>query len=340
VLIAGFLAPANLLDITRNFVTFDRKKDTGKVVRKVPRYKQFIAVNKALARSKSGKRVEGICLDIIDHYTKSIQPNGFKAQVVTSSRECAVHYKETLDRLNAPESAVVFSSSNDDKAHLVKWATDKEQRTRIIERFQKANDPLSILVVCDMLLTGFDAPIEQVMYLDSSLKEHTLLQAIARVNRVYDETKPYGLVVDYWGVSEALQEALSIFSPTDVRGVLTPKSDELPRLQARHQAAATIPACFAKSMCSSRCYWAVFRSGSYCGDAARGHPCCCTSQRPRARRALPRQRTSNRALGARSDSSWRMGSRSARETALIAATCLTAKPEKFREQLLRAVGSD
>lgn len=87
-----------------------------------------------------------------------------------------------------------------------------------------------------MLLTGFDAPVEQVMYLDSPLKEHTLLQAIARVNRTADG-KRYGLIVDYWGVSEDLQEALAIFSPSDVKGALSPKTDELPRLQARHAAA-------------------------------------------------------------------------------------------------------
>ena len=74
-----------------------------------------------------------------------------------------------------------------------------------------------------MLLTGFDAPIEQVMYLDSPLKEHTLLQAIARVNRTA-EAKSYGLVVDYWGVSQSLQEALAIFSPSDIKGALEPKT--------------------------------------------------------------------------------------------------------------------
>jgi type I restriction enzyme R subunit len=87
-----------------------------------------------------------------------------------------------------------------------------------------------------MLLTGFDAPIEQVMYLDSPLREHTLLQAIARVNRTADG-KSYGLIVDYWGVSDALQEALAIFSPSDIKGAMEPKADELPRLQARHAAA-------------------------------------------------------------------------------------------------------
>ena len=88
-----------------------------------------------------------------------------------------------------------------------------------------------------MLLTGFDVPVEQVMYLDSPLKEHTLLQAIARVNRPHGDEKTYGLVVDYWGVSEELQDALAIFSTTDIRGALQPKVDELPRLQTRHNAA-------------------------------------------------------------------------------------------------------
>ncbi len=88
-----------------------------------------------------------------------------------------------------------------------------------------------------MLLTGFDVPVEQVMYLDSPLKEHTLLQAIARVNRPCGDEKKYGLIVDYWGVSEDLQDALAIFSPHDIQGALQPKVDELPRLQMRHHAA-------------------------------------------------------------------------------------------------------
>jgi type I restriction enzyme R subunit len=181
------------------------------------------------------KRVEAIALDLLDHYTKFIRPNGFKAQVVACSRDVAVLYKETLDRLNGPPSAVIISGSNKDDARLVAHHAGEDQRKSLIARFLKREDPLAILVVCDMLLTGFDAPIEQVMYLDSPLKEHTLLQAIARVNRTADG-KTYGLVVDYWGVSEALQEALAIFSPTDVKGAMLPKGDELPRLQARHAA--------------------------------------------------------------------------------------------------------
>ena len=191
---------------------------------------------KELVVAGAPKRIETICLDLLDHYTKYIQPNGFKAQVVGCTREAAVVYKETLDKLNAPQSAILISGSNDDEALLANHHTEDDERKRLVERFLKADDPLSILVVCDMLLTGFDAPIEQVMYLDSPLREHTLLQAIARVNRTADG-KDYGLIVDYWGVSEALQEALAIFSPSDIKGAMEPKTDELPRLQARHAAA-------------------------------------------------------------------------------------------------------
>ena len=123
---------------------------------------------------------------------------------------------ETLDRLNGPESAVIMSAVHNDEARLARWHLRKDEQDQVIERFKDPHDPLSILVVCDMLLTGFDAPVEQVMYLDAPLKEHTLLQAIARVNRPHGDEKKYGLVVDYWGVSAKLQEALAVFS-TDRR---------------------------------------------------------------------------------------------------------------------------
>jgi type I restriction enzyme R subunit len=196
--------------------------------------KRKYATESAIATAP--RRVEAVCLDLLDHFTRYIRPNGFKAQVVAVSREAAVLYKETLDRLNAPPSAVIMSSSNDDPAHLAKWAMGDQQRKEVIKRFKEPSDPLSILVVCDMLITGFDAPVEQVMYLDSPLREHTLLQAIARVNRNADR-KTYGLVVDYWGVSEALKDALAVFSPKDVEGALRPRATALPVLQARHAAA-------------------------------------------------------------------------------------------------------
>jgi type I restriction enzyme R subunit len=180
-------------------------------------------------------RIEAICLDLIEHYENFIQPNGFKAQVVAVSREAAVTYKETLDRLNGPPSSVLISGWHNDTINLAKHHKTEAQEKEIIRSFKEdPADRLAILVVCDKLLTGFDAPIEQVMYLDSPLKEHNLLQAVARVNRTADK-KNYGLIVDYWGVSRDLQEALGIFQQMDIAGALTPTTDELPRLEARHR---------------------------------------------------------------------------------------------------------
>ena len=197
--------------------------------------KQRYATEQAIAGAP--RRIETICLDLIDHYTNFIAPNRFKAQVVAASRHTAVTYKETLDRLNGPESALIMSSDHNDEERLARWHLARDAQDRLVERFKDRGDPLAILVVCDMLLTGFDAPGEQVMYLDAPLKEHTLLQAIARVNRPHGDEKTYGLVVDYWGVSAKLQDALAVFSTTDVQGALTPNVDELPRLQARHATA-------------------------------------------------------------------------------------------------------
>jgi type I restriction enzyme, R subunit len=218
----------NTLDAVFDRVFADRSEEEREAIKKKYATESSVA--------GAPKRVEAICLDLIEHFTSFIQPNGFKAQIVACSREVACLYKETLDRLNAPQSAVMISGTNKDDEALVKHHTSEEERKELVERFLKKDDALQILVVCDMLLTGFDAPVEQVMYLDAPLKEHTLLQAIARVNRTADG-KTYGLIVDYWGVSEALQEALAIFAPSDVKQALTPKTDELPRLQARHAVA-------------------------------------------------------------------------------------------------------
>jgi type I restriction enzyme R subunit len=218
----------NSLDKVFDHVFADRSKEEREAIKK--RY----ATEEAIAGAP--KRIEAICLDLLEHYRSFIQPGGFKAQVVAISRDAAVTYKETLDKLNGPESALIITVGHNDGERFQRYQKSKLEQARLIERFLDPKDPLAVLVVCDMLLTGFDAPIEQVMYLDSPLREHTLLQAIARVNRKA-EGKRYGLVVDYWGVSEALQEALSLFSPSDVQGAMQPKLDELPRLQRRHQAA-------------------------------------------------------------------------------------------------------
>ena len=200
--------------------------------------KRRYATEQAIAGAPS--RIDAVCLDLIEHYTEFIAPNRFKAQVVAVNRHVAVTYKETLDRLNGPESAVIMSAGHNDESRLAQLHLTKQQQDLLIERFKDQRDSLSILIVCDMLLTGFDAPAEQAMYLDAPLKEHGLLQAIARVNRPCGDDKTYGLVVDYWGVSTQLHEALAIFSATDVDAALAPREDELPRLESRHAAAMRV----------------------------------------------------------------------------------------------------
>jgi type I restriction enzyme R subunit len=200
------------------------------------RIKKKYATTEAI--TGASKRIEAICLDLIEHYESHIAPNGFKAQIVAVNRETAILYKETLDRLNAPESVVIISGNHNDKDELKKYHLSSQQQKLYIERFKKPlnEDKLAFIIVCDMLLTGFDAPIEQVMYLDKSLREHNLLQAIARVNRTYDK-KTYGMIIDYYGVSGFLKQALDVFKEKDVKGVMKPVDSKLPRLQSRHRAA-------------------------------------------------------------------------------------------------------
>lgn len=183
------------------------------------------------------QRIKMICFDILKHYEQFILPNNFKAQIVTFSRRAAISYKKMLDELHGPSSVVLISKSHNDEAEFVPYHKSKTEEQEIIRRFKEEKDP-KIIIVCDKLMTGFDAPIEQVMYLDSPLKEHTLLQAIARVNRTYPH-KPYGLVVDYWGVSGDLQEALNMFTKEESDGIINMdyKKEILLRLQAAHNAA-------------------------------------------------------------------------------------------------------
>lgn len=187
-----------------------------------------------LAVLEAPQRIRWVCIDILRHYKEFIQPNGFKAMIVTASRNAAVTYKEMLDELEGPQSAVIISGDHNDPERLRKH-TDANTQKDQIARFGKplAEDPLSFLIVKDMLLTGFDAPICQVMYLDRKLMDHNLLQAISRVNRT-KEGKSRGFIVDYYGLSDYLTEALEVFSSDDIKGALKSLKDEIPTLTARH----------------------------------------------------------------------------------------------------------
>ncbi|MFC2130617.1 type I restriction endonuclease subunit R [Bacteroidota bacterium] len=154
------------------------------------------------------ERLRSIAEDIVEHFNGHISPNGFKAQVVCYTRTACVLMKEYLDNMiGAEHSEVVFSAGLNDDAKLRKYHKTKEQVKKAIDNFKEADHSLKIILVQSMLLTGFDAPVEQVMYLDRPLKDHNLLQALARTNRPYDNKK-CGMIIDYCGILKNLSTAL------------------------------------------------------------------------------------------------------------------------------------
>jgi len=189
------------------------------------------------AIATSPDRIKKICLDILDHYENTVRPNGLKAVIVAPSRAAAVMYKEELDKLNAPESRIIMTSMpQDKKLGWDKYELSQSDKERYAERFKMPieDEGLSILIVVDMLLTGFDAPILQAMYLDQGLKDHNLLQAIARVNRPYGNVKKHGLIVDYWGISKNLRDAFELYDDTDIQDIVKPLDDAKEQLRLRH----------------------------------------------------------------------------------------------------------
>jgi type I restriction enzyme R subunit len=158
---------------------------------------------------KNPERVRAVVAHIVRHFQSKIEPNGFKAQVVVFDRECCVLYKQVFDELLPPEaSAVVMSTTASDPEEWKKHGRDKEAEEKLLDRFRDPDDPLQIIIVTSKLLAGFDAPILQAMYLDKPLKDHNLLQAICRVNRVYGSQKTHGLIIDYIGLFDDVALAL------------------------------------------------------------------------------------------------------------------------------------
>jgi type I restriction enzyme R subunit len=185
---------------------------------------------------KSPERVNTIVADIIEHFKAHVEPEGLKAMIVTPDREACIQYKEAIDKLINPEaSAVVISSSaNDDFEFKQLWAMDKDQQEKLIEKYNDSDSNLKFLIVTAKLLTGFDAPILQTMYLDKSLKDHTLLQAICRTNRLFPN-KTFGRIVDYFGVFDDTAKALA-FDEESVKQVITnlqELKDKLPEWMER-----------------------------------------------------------------------------------------------------------
>jgi len=212
---------------------------------------------------KAPKRMEAIANDIEKHFTSHVEPKGLKAMVVVYDREaCVLMYDLLTKRFGEGTCEVIMNISqgavDDEKdengnpkkksADWIKWKKlglplDKEafrrwqaidasstHQEKILDQYRDGSDPLKILIVTAKLLTGFDAPICYCMYLDKPLRDHTLLQAMCRTNRLYDDTKQHGLIIDYLGVFENLAKALA-YDPKEIEGVveqLGKYKDEVP----------------------------------------------------------------------------------------------------------------
>jgi type I restriction enzyme R subunit len=174
--------------------------------------------------AKAPDRIEKVCADIAQHFQAAVAPNGFKGMVVTIDQEACLLYKEALDQHLPPEATdVVISVSGGkerDDARYKQFKRGRDEEEALLDRFRDPNDPLQIIIVTAKLLTGFDAPILQAMYLDKPMRDHTLLQAICRTNRTYGSAKTYGLIVDYLGVFDDIAKALE-FDEEGIRHVVS-----------------------------------------------------------------------------------------------------------------------
>lgn len=233
---------------------------------------ELLAIKKKYGASgdilEAEKRIAAIARDLVDHYIDNILPDGFKAQVVCHSKLAAIRYQrairealaerlqreklkskpdaELIRRIAFLKAVVVVSSDATNELAVITEARKEAKRWNAVKNFCKPFDfdnpdkvltGIAFLIVCDMLLTGFDAPVEQVMYIDKRLKEHNLLQAIARVNRVVTG-KHRGFIVDYIGLANHLSYALSIYAEEDAQDIqqgLKNLLTELPILEERYQ---------------------------------------------------------------------------------------------------------
>lgn len=169
---------------------------------------------------KTPERIRRVCEDIVQHYQSKVEPNGFKGQIVTFDRESCLLYKQELDKLLPPEASDIVMTVNANEPQYKAYARSRDEEERLLDRFRDPNDPLKLIIVTSKLLTGFDAPILQAMYLDKPLRDHTLLQAICRVNRTYSEQKTHGLIVDYLGIFDDVAKALE-FDDKSVTAVVS-----------------------------------------------------------------------------------------------------------------------
>lgn len=215
------------------------------------------------ALGKTEQAIRAKAFDISEHYRQHWQGTGFKAQLVAPSKAAAVRFKEILDEIGHVTSEIVISPPDENEgsdevdkaakekvqafwdAMMARYGTEEAYNRDIIDAFKSGDDP-EILIVVSKLLTGFDAPRNTVLYVCKPLRDHTLLQAIARVNRLYEDEekgqeKQFGFIIDYEGLLGDLDKALTTYSafegydPEDVRGVVEDVREQIRKLPGLHE---------------------------------------------------------------------------------------------------------
>ncbi|SOC17329.1 type I restriction endonuclease subunit R [Rhodobacter maris] len=212
------------------------------------------------ALSKTDQAIRAKAFDISEHFRQHWQGTGFKAQLVAPSKAAAVRFKEVLDEIGHVSSAIIISPPDENEGNeeidqeskdlvrgfwskmMARYKTEEEYNRQSIDAFKGSGDP-EILIVVSKLLTGFDAPRNTVLYVCKSLKEHNLLQAIARVNRLYEDDgteKQFGFIIDYEGLLGELDSALTTYSAfegyeaADLAGTVHDVREEIRKLPQLH----------------------------------------------------------------------------------------------------------
>jgi len=191
-------------------------EELNKILDKAVNLKNFL---------KSKDRIDKIACFVAEHYKHNVEPLGYKAFLVAVDREACALYKKAIDKYLSPEySEVVYTGNHNDPPILKEFHLDEKKERQIRKAFTQYGELPKILIVTEKLLTGFDAPILYAMYLDKPMRDHTLLQTIARVNRPYENeamemVKPHGFVLDFVGIFEKLEKALS-FDSDEVNAIV------------------------------------------------------------------------------------------------------------------------
>ena len=202
--------------------------DLNKVLRKAVKLRTFL---------KNDDRIQTTTQYMANHFKSNVQPLGYKAFVVAVDREACAVYKRALDKFLPSEmSRIVYSKGQNDSSMISNYIMTEDEEKKIRKNFKKENTNPQILIVTDKLLTGYDAPVLYCMYLDKPMRDHILLQAIARVNRPYEDSKgiekPCGMIMDFVGIFKSMRKALS-FDPDEVDAIIENMDDLMRNFQEK-----------------------------------------------------------------------------------------------------------